>query len=276
MAVLQARPEPIRDRWGRYVIPDPVTGEERSWIRDTTWASTVADNFALTRWQLRMVALGLARRSDLMAGVAAVLDPETKDGKRRLDQFVEDAKEHAGGTARSTIGTALHSFAEAVDTDRQVEIPAPWDRDIEAYRRTLRAAGIKVSANYVEKVCLVQRYGVAGTMDRLIAFEDRILIGDLKTGRDLVYSWTEIAIQLALYAHADTVFDPIEKRHRPMLAVDQEKALVIHLPAGEGRCTLYLVDIAAGWQMAEVCGAVRDWRARRDLATPLGYGIEPR
>jgi len=54
-----------------------------------------------------------------------------------------------------------------------------------------------------------------------------------------------------------------------MIEVNQEQALVVHLPAGEGRCTLYLVDIAAGWEMAQVCGAVREWRARRDLAQVL-------
>jgi hypothetical protein len=54
-----------------------------------------------------------------------------------------------------------------------------------------------------------------------------------------------------------------------MLDVNQEQALVIHLPAGEGRCTLYLGDIVAGWEMALLCGAVRAWRDRRDLAQLL-------
>ena len=95
------------------------------------------------------------------------------------------------------------------------------------------------------------------------------MVGDVKSGTDLTRSWTEIAIQLALYAHADTTYDPISGQHHQMLAVDQEKALVIHLPAGEGRCTLYLVDIAAGWEMAQLCGVVREWRGRRDLAHVL-------
>jgi hypothetical protein len=105
-------------------------------------------------------------------------------------------------------------------------------------------------------------------MDRVVqlAHSPMPMIGDLKTGKDLSYSWAEIAIQLALYAHADTVFDPVEQEHRPMLQVDQEKALVIHLPAGEGRCALYIVDIAAGWKMAGVCGLVRAYRDRKDLA----------
>lgn len=265
-----ARPEPERDRFGRYVIPDPVTGEKRTWTRATTWASTVADTFGLTKWELRMTAIGLARRPDLLTGVAAVLDPDSKDGKKALDRLVDRAKEAALASQRATLGTALHSFCEAHDSGREVAlIPPPFDRDIETYKRTMSA--VKVSRNYIEKIGVISELGVAGTMDRVVAFhQGRLpLIGDIKTGRDLSYSWTEMAIQLALYAHADTVYDPVEKQHRPMLEVDQEKALVVHLPAGEARCQLHLVDIAAGWEMAQVCGRVRNWRARKDLAAPL-------
>lgn len=266
-----ARPEPKRDQWGRYLIPDLKTGEERPWVRATTWAGTVAETFALTRWELRMAAIGLARRSDLLMGVAAVLDPESKAGKRKLNDLIERAQAEARADERKTLGSALHAFCEAHDTGRELPyIPPPFDADLEAYVKSMR--GIKVSRNYVEKIGLVHGLGVAGTMDRVVAFHHRELplIGDIKTGKKLELSWTEIAIQLALYAHSDTVYDPVEERHRPMLKVDQSQALVIHLPAGEARCQLYLVNIAAGWEMAsEVCGRVREWRARKDLAELL-------
>src|SRR5262249_15935096 len=109
------RPEPKRDHFGRYLIPDPVTGEERTWTRATTWAQTVAGTFALEKWALRQTALGFARRQDLLVGVAAVHDPETKEGKRKLNQFIRQAQEASATTARATIGTALHSFVEAID-----------------------------------------------------------------------------------------------------------------------------------------------------------------
>lgn len=265
-----ARPEPERDRWGRYLIPDPVSGQKQAWTRATTWAETVADTFALTNWKLRMTAIGLAARPDLLTGVAAVLDPDTKDGKRSLDKLVERAQEAAKASARATLGTALHSFCEAHDSGRELPlIPPPFDADLEAYQRAMSA--VKVSRNYIEKIGIIRELGVAGTMDRVVAFHHskRPMIGDIKTGRDLSYSWTEIAIQLALYAHADTIWDVTEEVHRPMLEVDQERALVVHLPAGEARCQLYIVDIAAGWEMAQVCGQVRAWRARKDLAQPL-------
>ena len=130
---------------------------------------------------------------------------------------------------------------------------------------------VEISRNYIETIGLVMEFGVAGTMDRLVRFQHSRLpmVGDLKTTPKIKYSWAEIAIQLALYAHAGYVWEHVQQQHRPMLKVDQERALVIHLPAGQARCQLYIVDIKSGWEMAMLCKTVRVWRNRKDLATLL-------
>jgi hypothetical protein len=56
--------------------------------------------------------------------------------------------------------------------------------------------------------------------------------------------------------------------YQPMPEVSHDKALVIHLPAGQARCELHWVDIAAGWQAAQLAAAVRTWRGNRDLTQP--------
>lgn len=266
------RLEPERDRYGRYVIPDPVTGKHRSWTRATTWATSIADTFALTGWKQRMVAVGLARRPDLLAGVASIADIESKDGKKRLDQLCENAKEHAGASTRANLGSALHSFVEHADLDRELIVPQPWDADVRAYQQALEQYGITVSRNYVEKICVLRYFGIAGTMDRLVRLEGRELpmVMDVKTGADLGFSWTEIAIQLAIYARADSIWDVANESHYPMLKVDREQALVMHLPAGKAICTPYIVNIAEGWKAVNLCALVREWRVRKDLAAPLG------
>jgi hypothetical protein len=53
-----------------------------------------------------------------------------------------------------------------------------------------------------------------------------------------------------------------------MPPVSLERALVIHLPAGQARCELHWLDIAAGWEAARLAATVRAWRARRDLTQP--------
>ena len=56
-----ARPEPGRDRYGRYLI------EGVPHTRTTTITKTLTDAQALTNWKLRMVAKGLAQRDDLLS-----------------------------------------------------------------------------------------------------------------------------------------------------------------------------------------------------------------
>ena len=267
---VEMRPDPERDRWGRYVIPHPTTGKKTSWTRATTFSSSISDTFGLTKWGNRMVALGLAARSDLLAQVATVTDPDDKDAKRLLDGICNQAKEHAGASTRANLGTALHSFAEHVDAGHDITIPAPHDADIAAYRAAMDAAGITIDPTHIERIVTVPDYTVAGTFDRLVTMPDRrLLVADLKTGRDLSYSWTEIVIQLALYANAATIFDTGTGEHTPMPDVDKSQALVMHLPAGEATCTLYLIDIARGWETARLCDEVRTWRKAKKLAEEL-------
>lgn len=259
-----ARPEPSRDRYGRYLLPQPA-GKDKGYTRATTVAKTLSDTYGLTRWQVRMTAQGLSQRPDLFARVASAAG----DAKS-LDQICEQAKEAAAASSGANIGTALHAFTEAVDAGRPVTIPAPWDADVAAYTAALQAAEVTVDPAYIETVLALHSLEVAGTMDRLVTMPDgRRLIADLKTGKDLSYGWGEIAIQLALYANADETYDYGTGQYGPMPEVDLDEALVMHLPAGQARCDLYLVDIAAGWEAVELCAAVRTWRKRKGLAYPL-------
>lgn len=265
------RAEPKRDRWGRYIIPHPHTGEPHSWTRATTWAKSCADTFGLTKWELRMATLGLARRPDLLAQAATVSDPDDKAAKRLLDDVADSAKEAAGSSVRRNLGTALHSFTEQVDAGGEPAIPEAYRADIDAYRR--ETARFAIDPGHIERIVTLPDLSVAGTFDRLVTYDGRLLITDLKTGRDLSYSWGEIAIQLALYAHGETIYDPATDTHEPMPKVDRTVGLVVHLPVGEGTCTLYHVDLAAGWEMAQVCGQVRAWRKRKDLASPVAANM---
>lgn len=264
------RPEPERDRFGRYLLPHPETGERTAWTRATTFAETVADQYGLTLWKCRKAAIGIALRPDLMAGVTAVGDPDSPDGKKKINQLVVQAQEFAGSTARATIGTALHAWLEEMDSGRPVAVPEQWKADVDAYRSELKRAGITLSKNYIERVCMVPELGVAGTMDRLGRFSiGDPFIFDIKSGTDLAFALGGIAIQLALYAHSSHCWDPVDGQLHPMPKVQQDTAVVMHLPAGEGRAQALYVDIKAGWDMVQHCVAVREWRNRKNLATPV-------
>lgn len=260
-AQASAKDEPEFDRYGRYVIPHPVTGKKTSWTRATTYAKSISDTYALGQWMLRMAVKGVATRPDLYA-LAAATPIEDKDG---LNRIAEDAKEAAAAKAGANLGTALHSFTEQVDRGEVPNVPEPWARDIAAYKKMLADHRIAILPQYLERKVVVPDIGIAGTFDRIV---DRggLKIGDLKTGKDLSFGWLEIAIQLAIYSRATHLWTPSTRTFEPMPAVDQDVALVFHLPVGQALAVLYEVDIAAGWRAAQLCGQVRDWRKRRDLA----------
>lgn len=259
------------DRFGRYRLPHPLTGKATSWTRVTTYAKSIADTYALTKWQMRMCVKGLASRPDLFALAAST----PIDDKDALDSIAEDAKEAAAASAGANTGTALHTFSEQLDRGENPTVPAPWDADIRAYQTTLAGHGIRIDPQYIECKVVIPDIGVAGTFDRLVQHNGDLVVGDLKTGKNLDFGWLEIAIQLALYSRATHLWDRATRTHRPMPQVDQTRALVFHLPVGKATCTVYEVDIAAGWAAAELCGHVRDWRKRKGLASPLPAVLTP-
>lgn len=262
------RPEPVIVN-GRYKIPDPDTGKDRLWTRASTWASTMDNEYALTLWKLRMTARGVAEREDLRVRIASIDDPTSDKGKELLDDLTDKAKEHAGAEYRSHVGSAIHEFLETLDKGERVpHVPPPYDADVNAYIQAKQRIGITVSPRYIERIVTCPLLGVAGKFDRVIKLRNSRLplIADLKTGTKLEYSWLDIAIQLACYSRGATLWDEETRQHHKMLAVNQHQAVVFHLPAGEGKCIPYFVNLDLGWEAALLCKTVRHWRRRRDLA----------
>jgi hypothetical protein len=81
----------------------------------------------------------------------------------------------------------------------------------------------------------------------------------------------KIAMQLAVYAHS-LAYDP-DTGGRTETGVSLDRGVVIHLPAGEGRCELHEVDLAAGWEAVQIARQVRDWRKRKDLSRPYARDL---
>jgi hypothetical protein len=75
-------------------------------------------------------------------------------------------------------------------------------------------------------------------------------------------------MQLAIYAHG-LPYDPATATRGTWGDVNQEKAIIVHLPAGSGTCKLVFVDIKEGWKGVQFALRVRKWRDQKGLATPL-------
>ena len=263
-------PEVKRDRWGRYLLPHPETGKEQAWTRASTIAKTMADNFALSKWMQRNLAFGIGKREDLYAKAASVASVDEKD---TLNKIIDEALEAAASASGANFGTALHRFTERIDNGEKVEVPDQWKADVSAYVDTMKAEEVKVVPGWTEVILVLPELGIAGTTDRLLECAKRWAlpkIGDLKTGKVVEYAMNEIAIQEAIYANATHWWNPLKNEYEAMPEIDKDTAIVMHLPVGQAKCTLYEVDIKAGYEALHQALWVRDWRKRNDLGSIVG------
>lgn len=255
------------DRWDRYVLPHPETGEKQSWTRVTTLAKTLADTYGLNQWEKRMVAKGVGMREDL-AALAAAADPE--EGKATLERVAQTAKEVAGGSKGANMGTAFHAFAQRHDRGEPLASMGASDAlaaDVRAYAEALKSRSLRILPEYMERVVCILALNACGTLDRLTAqpsgptHSDPLAVLDLKSAKDMSYSWMETAIQQACYANADYMWDGVNKCWIPMpQGIDKSRALIAHSPIGKGVTTVYGVDLVKGWKLAKASLMVRDWR----------------
>lgn len=273
MAPVSGQPEPDRDRWGRYVL------HKQPHTRATSFAKLGSSTFALGEWNERMLIKGLTERPDLLA-MAHGLD--VRADKTRLNAIADDAQTHAGNKVAANIGTSLHAFTERLDAGLITldEVPPMWRARCKQYLDAVAAYGLRTQADWIERTTAVRAdqvsapLPVAGTLDRIWGVPNGdLVIGDLKSGRDLSYSWAEIAVQLALYAHGVNTFGLFDwntktwqKLGRP---VRTDFAIVMHLPAEGDGCDLYRVDLVKGWEYAQVSGLVQSRQKDKSIAGAL-------
>ena len=257
-----ARREAPMGKYGWYKLPDPGgSGSFELFPRVSTIARTLSDEFGLTAWKLRMAVKGVALRPDLIARAASA---DTTVDKGTLDKIVESALERAEAGAGANLGSAMHKFTERLDAGESIAsmgVPAQLVPDLEAYAAALKAHGFTVLPEYSERTVVNPEHNHAGTWDRIVRDRDgRLYVLDLKTGKDLSYSWLEIAIQEALYSRARLMCSRDFLVYDPVPTTDQMKALVLHLPIGTGRAQIYGVPIDKGYRAALVAMEVRAMR----------------
>lgn len=283
------RPEPKRDRWGRYVLPDH-DGSERTWTRATTLSHAIDDTHGLTEWKRRMVLQGVATNPFLLnsvPGLVRQLDEaghwrEAKEAKEQLMALCDDAARAAGAEDGSKLGTLLHTITEYADAGRLAEIqdliPAELLDDLAAYLVRMRDAGIETPPEWIERILINKDVETAGTTDRILIVPEpckrcgsTLRIGDLKTQKSVDFGWLSIAIQLAEYAYSDVMVDTDTGELLDMPPVCPHLGIVMHLPVGSGQCTLYEIDLETGWTYAVLAHAVR---GARNNAKAIGWRYE--
>lgn len=257
MTIIDAASEVPRDRFDRPMVVPVDGGKLVPYTRCTTYVGCLEDTFNLGQWQQRMVALGLSSRPDLLLAVAA-----HHDDKDRMNKLCGEAREAAAASAGATTGTALHTLTERLDRGQPLGmIPDAYRPDLDAYEDATSC----LTATHIEQFSVCDELEVGGTPDRIVELDGAHYIADVKTG-SIEYGIGKIAMQLAVYAHS-VGYDVASTERFDLPDLNHDRALVIHLPAGTGRCELVWVDIAAGWEAVKIATEVRQWRKRAKFKT---------
>lgn len=256
-----------RDRWGRPLVIPPNGGKPIAYSRFSSHGQCLEDRFGLEKWKLRTAGKGLASRPDLFAQVAAC----PADDSRRLDTLMDSALEAGGSTVGAGIGTALHEFTQNLDLGLITlgDIPEPWRFDVDAYRRTIDAAGLIIDPTLVEVTLVNDTLFLAGTADRFYDVGDGTLIcADIKTGKSIGDNPLAYIVQLAAYANS--VRYDIETGERTTVGtVNHATGLLIHVPSGKAECTIYEVDLNDGLELAHLATRVRAMQKRRNTVNKM-------
>lgn len=255
-----------RDRWGRPMILPPKGTRRQAYRRVTTFVGCLDDMNGLIKWKARQVAYGMGQRRDLVMAAAAA-DP---DDKKTLGDVAEKAAEHALSSAGATVGTAVHSLTERIDRGKPLgAVPHEAEADLKAYREATDA----IEWLGIESFRVHDDWKVAGTADRIGRLHGRLKIFDIKTGSiDFPH---KMAMQLAMYARSVPYDIATDRRGEDPEQVDLNTGIIIHLPAGQGRCDLYEIDIAKGWGACLLAHKVWDWRGTKELTRLTDPHTEP-
>ena len=258
--------EPPRDRYKRYLIAPRDGGKAKAYTRATTVADVLDDRYNLELWKMRQVAVGLTRRNDLLLKVAA-----DENDKKTVNAACQEALDAAAAGAAANTGTALHRILERVDCGELTlaEVPELFADVVERYRSALDAAGVEVVADACERIHVLDGLAepLAGMADRHVIVGGQRYIADIKTGSGIDYGAGGFAVQLAIYAHATSLYDYVTETHAEPPPLDRERGLIIHVPAAGGDVTLHWLDIAAGREALDHALWARSWRKRKGLLT---------
>ncbi len=297
-AIAPAKPQRVgldlteAEEEGHYQVVTPEGAVKRH-RRASDFTGLLDDNWALRRYEDRMLACGVARRRDLIALAKAHKPDGDDDDKKAYHEIIlPQARSAAETDLKANIGTALHR--NTVDVDKGASLVAldqEWRTHLEAYRDTMAKLPFRVVERFIEQTVILDGHRIAGTIDRVLEVTQActvtfpngrrlelqvgdLIVGDIKTGR--WFTPLKWMIQCAVYAHHTATWHK-DKNHPqggtrgPAIGVRADVALVIHLQAGDptAPCELHWLDLEAGYDAFLTALEISGHRSAAKKATAL-------
>jgi hypothetical protein len=262
----------------QYMIPHPVTGKRIKVPRATKYASTISDRTILEMWKMAMVGIAVTKYRDYRALISSEELPEGEQIHwpqgwwRPHYDHCEAAMDRFGAKAGAHEGTGVHRFTEQFDKGKITirQVPEEWREHIKQYERlnTVHGRGMDSALRERRVLTLKLHNGVCGTFDacRPMHGTANYIIDDTKTGRDAPKGVDEIAIQLAVYANAEWIWEGDAKTGRWVpntLNIRKDVATITWIPINDPEnAQIIPIDIEWGWQAAKVIAWVKGYRNR--------------
>lgn len=279
--------EDNRDQWGRPRVKLPNSSREVGYRRASSYGAPFESEANLTKWKMRQVARGVARKKALGLAITRAevgLDSDDKDtqaaAKSTLDDLCQDAMNAVGSGDAASIGTSEHDILERLDQGRDPgHIPDEWRADIDAYRRLTDNTFVTASA---ERIVVQDAHRVGGRLDRALQVvrdlpvdhrnaapgtvieRGSVILGDVKTAQSMDFAGCKFGVQCWSYA-TSVPYDPIEKV-RVEWGHDAPRtdwAVILHVPSGHGRARVFWVDLNLYARAAEEVRQAYEWRNSR-------------
>jgi len=293
---------------GRYHMP-LLPGEEGTktdtgnWVprgvtRVTRLAGAFVDTEALNIWEMEQALVGLALDVSLYEEACLLIRRALRDGvnfqklknhpdirraitgtwKDRDSSIVGRAKQTAGANVARQKGINRHDSWQERATSGDLFGSEEVRRQIEQLEELLAANHLRRVPGMQERVVRNVEVRAAGRFDDVL--EDvrtgEWFMADLKTKATEFFTWLEVDIQLATYAHAEWMLAnrpagfmgvndllPTEAHytHGPRHLVNQERGVVLHMPSNGDRPRLRKADLVRGWENARLARRIMDERS---------------
>jgi hypothetical protein len=268
---------------GRYRLPNrDGSHHPYGWQRVTNLVGAYSDTRALALWQQRMILLGLRARPDLYEELHTMA-VDTMDAaalRRELEYLADQAQTAAKADVGRRRGTARHAMVAHFHEGGEVVGTPSMRAQLTSYNEVLDAHRLRPVAGLQERVIICEALNCAGRYDNALEDLDTAVwhIADLKTQRQF---WTllEVRAQLAIYAHADAMWDEERECYVGMPPVNQELGLVMHMPQEPEHerdpVEILNIDLVKGWQTARHAYQVVCDRSEAKSAGTLRSVVRP-
>jgi hypothetical protein len=259
----------------QYRLPDPKTGEMRSWTRATSLAHVLDDTYALNQWRIRKVLIGLERQGPLKAALSRLVDDldstEIDEDQARgpLNSIADNAARAADADKSSEFGTAVHDWTSWVDMGLMSvhAVPALFRAHADAGLRMQGEAQLIPIPEYTERIVMNSALGCVGTLDRIYMDARRVdlplVLGDVKTSRTLAFSGLAFAVQLAFYQSCDLMLSLDGMTWDAMPTLRDDWAYIMHLPSDHiDEAAVQPIDLTFGREALTIARHVQALRGR--------------